>query len=574
MEDDKPLVGSDISSFSREEWERAVATKDVIVQLLALPRISEADIKAACEKLNISRSWLYTLISRWRADGSVSCLVPSPRSGGRGKGRITSVHEDIIRETLETEYLTNRKIKPKNVLRAYRLACKRRGIKPVSENTVRSRIRNIPARTKTKHRESGRKARDKFDPITGEFPRPKWPLGVVQMDHTPTDIVVVDEEYRQPIGRLNLTIAVDMYSRAILGYLMSLEAPSATTVALCLAHAVVPKVAWLKDRGIEADWPMFGKMDVLHVDNGPDFRSEALKRGCEEHGIVLAHRPVKHPKYGGTVERLFKTLNEQIHTWHGTTKSNPADRGEYDSDKESCLTMAELERCLVRSITQIYHEEIHSKILISPKLAWQEGIYGVDNKPGRGLPSRVKNEKRFLIDFLPLQHRSIQRYGFVWDHIHYYDPVLRSYLDREDKRKFIIRRDPRDISKVYFHCPETDQYYEIPYRNLDNPSVTLWEWNATRERLKQKGLEALDEDTIFRAYEENLRELEEARLKTKRARRQYERTKMARRSHKLLPAQADQKSTRTLNEDIVPPTVAPIEDDDFDFDATFDDIKH
>ncbi|WP_417461212.1 hypothetical protein [Kordiimonas sp.] len=59
---------------------------------------------------------------------------------------------------------------------------------------------------------------------------------------------------------------------------------------------------------------MFGKMDVLHVDDGPDFKSEALKRGCDEHGIVLVHRPVKHPKYGGTVERLFKTLNEQIHT--------------------------------------------------------------------------------------------------------------------------------------------------------------------------------------------------------------------------------------------------------------------
>ncbi|WP_417461211.1 hypothetical protein [Kordiimonas sp.] len=98
---------------------------------------------------------------------------------------------------------------------------------------MRSRIKSIPARTKIKHRESGRNARDKFDPVTGEFPRPKWPFGVVQMDHTPTDIAVVDEEYRQPIGRLNLTIAVDMYSRAILGYLLSLEAPSATTVALC-----------------------------------------------------------------------------------------------------------------------------------------------------------------------------------------------------------------------------------------------------------------------------------------------------------------------------------------------------
>ncbi|MFC4349518.1 Mu transposase C-terminal domain-containing protein [Kordiimonas lipolytica] len=567
------LSGADLNTYSKEEWARALEVREAILHLLHLSKITESDVEEAAAGLNISRSWLYELINRFRNEGTVSCLIPRKPTGGRGKGRINSVHEALINEIVETTYLTTLKLKPSKVIKAYKTACKRRNLKPVSDNTVRARLQEIPARLAMKRRESGRKARDKFDPVVDEFPRPKWPLGVVQMDHTPTDIIVVDEELRQPIGKLNLTIAVDIYSRAILGYLMSLEAPSATTVALCLAHAVAPKAVWLRERGIHADWPMYGKMDVLHVDNGPDFKSEALKRGCDQHGIVLEHRPVKHPKYGGTVERLFETLNEEIHSWHGTTKSNVQDKGEYNSEEESCLTMAELERMLVRVITKIYHEEIHSKLLISPKLAWDEGIYGVDNKPGRGLPTRIPNEKRFLIDFLPLKHRTIQRYGFVWDYIHYYDPVLRTYLDREDKRKFIIRRDPRDLSKVYFYCPETDQYFEIPYRNLDNPSVTLWEWTATRERLKQKGLDARDEDTIFEAYEENRRELEEARIKTKRARRQYERTKQAKRSRKRLTPQADQKSTRSLQDKpSVQESISP-EEDDFDFGATFDDIK-
>lgn len=570
---DGDMTGTDLANYSKEEWDRAVEVRNVILKLLDLPRIIEADVEKYASDLQMSRSWLYELIGRFRAEGTVSCLVPKRPTGGRGQGRINSVHEQLIQEVIETTYLTTLKLKPAKVFKGYKSACKRRGIKPVSENTVRARINEVPARLAMKKRESGRKARDKFDPVVDEFPKPKWPLGVVQMDHTPTDIIVVDEELRQPIGKLNLTIAVDIYSRVILGYLMSLEAPSATTVALCLAHAVAPKGPWLKDRGIDAEWSMFGKMDVLHVDNGPDFKSEALKRGCDEHNIVLEHRPVKHPKYGGTVERLFETLNEEIHSWDGTTKSNIQAKGEYNSEGEACLTMAELERMLVRVITKIYHEEIHSKLLISPKLAWEEGIYGVDNKPGRGLPPRIRNEKRFLIDFLPLKHRTIQRYGFVWDYIHYYDPILRTYLDREDKRKFIIRRDPRDISKIYFFCPDTKQYYEIPYRNLDNPTVTLWEWTATRERLKQKGLNARDEDTIFEAYEENKLELEEAKHKTKRARRQFERTKQAERSHKRLAPEADQKPTRALP-DRPAQLVDSDVDDDFDFDTTFDDIKH
>lgn len=573
-ENDPSLKGADISSHTEEEWATASQLKITIENLLSQTRMTEQDVVDAAEQHGISRTWLYELIARFRAMGTVSCLIPKRPAGGKGKSRISSLSEDLIQEIIETSYLTSKKLRPSQVIKAYKSACKRRNIKPVSDNTVRARIKSVPGRVSTKHREGGHEARDKYDPVTDEFPRPKWPLGVVQMDHSPSDIVVVDEEFRQPIGRLNLTIAVDMYSRAILGYLMSLEAPSATTVALCLAHAVVPKVPWLKERGIDADWPMFGKMDVLHVDNGPDFKSEALRRGCDEHNIVLQHRPVKHPKYGGTVERLFRTLNEEIHTWDGTTKSNIQDNKNRNSEKEACLTMAELERCLVRVITKIYHEEIHSKILISPKLAWKEGIYGVDNRPGRGIPSRLENEKRFMLDFLPLKHRSIQRYGFVWDHIHYFDPILRSNIDKEDKRKFIIRRDPRDISKVYFFCPDTEQYFEIPYRNLDNPTITLWEWSAAREKLRQKGLDARDEDTIFAAYDEIKQELEQARLKTKRARRTYERTRAAKQSSRRLKPEADQKPTVSRDDDEPTAPIDPDPDDNFDFDETFDDIKH
>jgi putative transposase len=39
------------------------------------------------------------------------------------------------------------------------------------------------------------------------------------------------------------------------------------------------------------DWPMSGKPRLLYLDNAAEFKSEALRRGCEQHGIRLDYRP-------------------------------------------------------------------------------------------------------------------------------------------------------------------------------------------------------------------------------------------------------------------------------------------
>ena len=566
-----PDYDLDLAQISKKDWERAQAIRETIDDLLALPKQTRADVATAAGKHEISIAWMYRLIKKYKAIGKTSCLVPQKKDGGRGKGRIPKKHEQLIQAAINEHYLIKKSLKPSKVYKKYKHECKRHNLKPVAPNTFRERIRQLPARTVTKHQQGGKAARDKFDPSVGKFPRPKWPLDVVQMDHTPANIIVVDPETREPIGRASLTIAEDMYSRAVLGYVISLEAPSATTVALALAHAVVPKTAMLRDKGINAKLPMYGKMAVLHVDNGPDFWSDALNMGCLEHGIDIIYRPIKHPKFGGTVERILRTLNDELNTLDGTTKSNIFDRGEYDSDGEACLSLDELEHYLVLAI-QIYHNEVHSELLMPPALAWREGIEGVDNKPGRGQPRRVHNERRFLIDFLPLIERSIQRYGFQWDYIRYYDDVLRQFIDREDKRKFIIRRDPRDISKIYFYCPDSKQYYEIPYRNMEHPTVTLHEWKAARNRLKAKGVNAEDEDLVFQSIEEANQVLQQARDKTKKARRDKARKQAAEKSRRMLPPEADHASKRTSAAPIPELDIGPAKADNFDFNATFDDI--
>ena len=63
----------------------------------------------------------------------------------------------------------------------------------------------------------------------------------------------------------------------------------------------------LAERKIEAEWPVHGLLTHLHLDNAKEFRSEALRRGCEQYGIAIDYRPVRTPHYGGHIERLIGT---------------------------------------------------------------------------------------------------------------------------------------------------------------------------------------------------------------------------------------------------------------------------
>lgn len=123
-------------------------------------------------------------------------------------------------------------------------------------------------------------------------------MAKVQIDHSPVDVIVVDDRHRLPIGRPYVTAAIDVASRCVVGLVVTLEAPSATSVGLCLAHMVADKRAWLERLGVEAVWPMSGKPGELYTDNAAEFRSEALRRGCEQHGITQRYRPPGQPHFG------------------------------------------------------------------------------------------------------------------------------------------------------------------------------------------------------------------------------------------------------------------------------------
>jgi putative transposase len=369
-------------------------------------------------------------------------------------------------------------------------------------------------------------ARAKYQPIIGHFPETGWPLQVVQIDHTLVDAIVVDQVHRRPIGRPWLTIAIDVHSRMVAGFLLSLEPPQATSVALCLAHSVLPKEEWLSRWRIEGAWPVWGKPDTIHVDNGKEFRSEALSRGCQQHGITLDFRPVARPQYGGHIERLIGTMMGEVHVLPGTTFSNIQQKSDYDSEKHACMTLDEMQEWMTRGI-DVYHNRLHSGIGMPPLTAWKNGILGTAEAPGRGLPPRIADRERFLIDFLPLERRAVSRSGVQLFHIDYYSDVLRPLI--RDGHRYIVRYDPRDLSRVWL-LSKDNEYYALPYRARQRPPISLWEHKTIVRKLQEEGRREVDAEAIFNQLDKMRTVVTEAAAKTKRARRQAERIRQAPRS--------------------------------------------
>lgn len=529
LSEDTPQVREELTLFSDEEWQEAQRRFTHIRPLILAHRRTRAMIEEAGQALGIHPVTVYRLINAYNRTGRISALIPPKRNGGRGHTRLQPEVEKILRDVILNFYLAKQQRGMEQTCKEVARLCLNAGLTPPHNNTIRNRITALANREKVERRRGKSAAKKQFDPSTGHFPGADWPLAVIQIDHTKLDIILVDDVHRRPVGRPWIALAIDVFSRMVVGFYISHDPPDTMSVGLCIAHAILPKEIWLAGRNITNPWPCWGVPQKIHADNAKVFRGKMLKRACEEYGIDLDWRPVATPHWGGHIERYLGTLLKEIHTLPGSTFSNPKMRGEYDSEKESAMTLSELETWLTEYITGVYHQRVHSALKMSPIKKYEEGILGLKDKPGTGLPARIKDEEKLRLDFMPYFERTVQNYGVVIDEIHYYHDVLRRFINATDpdnprlKRQFIFKRDPRNISRLYFFDPELGRYSAIPYRDTSRPAISIWELKEIRRQLEREGRENVNEQLIFDTYERMRQQEEKAVRETKRMRRARQR---------------------------------------------------
>ena len=126
------------------------------------------------------------------------------------------------------------------------------------------------------------------------------PNAIWQADHTLLDMLLTDEQghARKPW----LTVILDDYSRAVAGYMVAFEAPSALHTALALRQAI-----WRKP---EPTWQVCGIPGILYTDHGSDFTSQHLEQVCADLKIQAIFSQVGQPRGRGRIERFFNTVNQ------------------------------------------------------------------------------------------------------------------------------------------------------------------------------------------------------------------------------------------------------------------------
>lgn len=460
-----------IDSYSSDAWSEALRREEIIKDLVFVSR-TKNDVEEVAKEHGYSYVTLYNWIKLYEQTGETSSLVPRIAKRGKKGNRLDPKVDEIINDVLENIYLNEQRYSFNRVYNKIYLACKHENLKAPHRNTIRYRISQIKPKKVVRKRDGYKKAQEQFDNFDGKFPAGKFPFDFVQIDHTPLDIRLVDSMYRKPLGRPTLTMAIDVYSRMVVGLFVSFMGPAFYNVSQCMFNIFTKKDNLLKKYGVEGEWEIFGIPRIIGVDNGSDLVCEDMQRVCDEYGISLQKRPVGRPQFGPHIERAFRTHNGDIHNLSGTTFSNISEKGDYDSDKHASYTIEEFTSWLLHYIVNIYHKKYHSEIFMTPEQKYLEGIVGNDKNPGVGLAPILDNIEDVKISLLPTEMRTVQKDGITIDGVTYYSDVLRHWIGiKNDANRRIshkIKRDPMNIQKIYFYDPELKEYFEVPYQKYQH----------------------------------------------------------------------------------------------------------
>src|SRR5271165_7638513 len=252
-----PATRAALSELPEQQRQRAFdryqALRPHLEQDVPLARVA----REAALPLRTAQHW----VSRYRRFG----LVGLTRAGRADQGKRRRVPDDL-RHFAEGLALERPPLGPSAIYREVCRIERIRGEPPPGYHTIYNVIRAIPDDLKTLALEGEKSYRQAYDLVhrrEAERPNQIW-----QADHTQLDLWAkrADGEAARPW----LTIIIDDYSRAIAGFFISFDSPSAARTALALRQAI-----WRK---ADAHWIVFGIPEIFYTDNGSDFTSVHLEQ--------------------------------------------------------------------------------------------------------------------------------------------------------------------------------------------------------------------------------------------------------------------------------------------------------
>lgn len=424
-------------------------------------------------------STVYNWWQRYRKTKSVLCLIPhyKPSAGPKGRRRYQIFEEAIAEVFLTRQKLPKLKVAERverRIAAVNNTLSPEEQMRPPARSTIYRWIDDLQQDVVDAARDGAEAARIKYRAALGNV-KVGSVLERIEIDHTPLDLIVIDALTKLPLGRPWLTMAIDVYSRMVVGFYISFNAPSSHGVLQCLRRSILPKDQWLaRFSDIKGVWPAYGIPELIAVDNGTDLHSDALEAACLEIGIQMLFCGSKTPQHKGAIERFFRTMNMGlIHQLPGTVFSSVDERGDYPAEKNAVIDMERLTHLLTKWVVEIYNVSVHRGIGARPLDRWLESagqrvielpVYPQQMEVIIGIPAkRVLFHYGIELDGLQYNSELLQTlrrrtgenlpvvlkyYEDTVAHIHVFDPLAKEYLKVPAKLAEYVESLPRDIHRL------------------------------------------------------------------------------------------------------------------------------
>ncbi|MBN1172661.1 MAG: DDE-type integrase/transposase/recombinase [Micromonosporaceae bacterium] len=344
------------------------------------------------------------------------------------------------------------------------------------------------------------------------------PGQVVALDTTVLPVKVREQVFGDAVSA-HLTLALDVYTHAIVGFRLTLVSDTSVDVAMMLRDVMTPKplregwgpeLAWAYP-GVPAavveqlaGYPVAGvpflTPETITVDHGSVYKNHHLVQAQRVLGVNVLPARVLRPTDKHAVERTFagiqSLLFELLPGWQGI---DVADRGA-DPTGDATLTLTEMEHLVATWIVKIWQQ----RVLGEYAPAWDPGgvhspnsLFAAASGQG-GLAVQVPPPELYY-PLLPCSHVKIHgRRGVKIRGLWYDGPALDDYRDQVSARggrhrgRWAVHYDRRDARWVFFQDPNDHGWHRLAWVGMPADGQLPAFGDACREQLlrtvKQAGL--------------------------------------------------------------------------------------
>lgn len=446
-------------------------TEKLYSRAIVEPLLSEFADKNSSEKYAFST---YCRLQKQLKDsnGDMYALLPKHHNKGRNKKDFASEIEHIISSVIQGTYL--RRKKRITAQSAYYQAEAMyieliEGVpyneRPtfISRSSFYRRIKEFSPYYVMVMRHGKTKADLHFrcKGLSDEIERP---LQRVEADGNLVDIILVDPNTGETIGRPRLTVIMDVFTRCILSYELSIGGFSAGSLLRAF------KKSLNQQNGLPG-----GVHERILVDNGSDYTSQSFLNACSKLKIQVHQVSPRTPNAKAHIERFFKTLNHQlIHSLPGTTYSNITEKGkDYDPERYAQLTIDELDVLINEYIQNFYHAQPHRTTSRSPIMLWDESNAMETVRTITDLDADIYCRNAIT--------KTINQSRVTYKGLIYTSPILASIEYKHDNR----RKDSTESRSVEVYVDDSDLSYVL-IKELDSFPASFIRAESTLPKYTKK----------------------------------------------------------------------------------------